>query len=139
MTQTEKTTLIQIGKNSGSIYESTGIGSIDIGSSEGDLFKYQLGGGCERLSVCIKNNTYKQMTVKFFTTEDETITSTHVATEWDQEPDVSTAYTVGSLGSAAGNRLKKILVGPFKAWKLRGYHTTVTSTGSVEVYWTSMW
>ena len=108
------------------------IGSVDVGSVEADLFVKQSGHSAERVAITIKNGSDTDMTVKIFTSDEPTPNGTHAQAEWDQEPDTSTSYTVGSAFLTT-DRLKKVLVGPFRYWKIRGNHTSATSTGSVTV------
>jgi len=110
---------------------------ISIGSAEANLVSTGAWDclGADQIMISLVNNSTKDATVKFFTSEDETIGSpTHSALEWDQEPDAATTYTLGSTGHASGPRLKKALDGPVRWAKVRIYHTTVTSVGSVDCY-----
>ena len=114
------------------------LGSVDVGSAEADLFAAESAMACKRLGLTIKNGSDTDMTVKFFTTLEETPTAVHDSTEWDQEPDSSTSYTVGSA-STSTSRKTVHLTGPFRWWKVRANHSAATSVGSVTVIATFLW
>lgn len=111
---------------------------LSVGSAEADLISGAYGYwdcfGADEVAISLVNNSTKNATVKFFSSEDETIGSTHSALNWDQEPDGDTSYTLGSIGSSDGPRLKKIINGPVRWCKVRISHSAATSIGSVECY-----
>ena len=101
--------------------------SLDVGSAEAKLVDYVDGLNSERVTAQIVNEADTAETIQFYTTEMASPNQTFDSTEWDQEPDSSTSYSVGSHA-----RVKKSLVGPIRWLAVTAYHSTVTSTGSNE-------
>jgi len=138
MATTKSVSKPQAGYGGGGLSVVYTLGSVDVGSAEADLIEKQSGMACKRLGITIKNGSDTDITAKFFSTDEADPSGTHAQAEWDQEPDSSTSYTVGSA-SLTTDRKKVILTGPIRWWKVRGNHTTVTSTGSVTIIANYQW
>ena len=106
---------------------------VDVPGTTGDLFAKQGSEGCNRLNLSFRNDGPYTVTLTILTTSQEP-NSTHDATQWDQQPDISTTYTVGSPGDSDKGRRDLSLVGPFRYWKLRGASATALTTGSFDVF-----
>ena len=104
--------------------------ALDIGSAEGKLVDYIDASSAERVTIQMNTGADTAATIKFYTTEMDTPTASFTSAEWDQEPDSSTTYTLGS-----NSRLKKSLVGPARWIAVTASHAGgVTTVGSTTVF-----
>jgi len=103
--------------------------NLDIGSSEGKLIDYISASDAERTTIQISTGADTDATIKFYTTEMDSPNQTFTSSEWDQEPDSSTTYTL-----SANSRLKKTLIGPTRWIAVTASHSGATSTGSTTVW-----
>ena len=102
----------------------------DIAATYTPMFDYVDCSGAERIVCQLVSTAGSNATIKFYTSDSPTMpNTTFSATEWDQEPDTSTTYTL-----TAGSRLKKALVGPIKWFVAVGSGAAgATATGSVVI------
>jgi len=104
------------GSNSGKKVKIVEYTTQDVAALEGDITEVEITLGAGRLMVTFYNDdAANDATIKFWTSDMLGIpNSTHATSEWDQEPDGATTYTVAAKG-----RLKRGIVGPVNWFKIR--------------------